>query len=139
MRRLVEALVAFALGWLGIVSPAAGAIAPSPAGLTAYGAPTYDAPESHTATERGPPSTGNAHTTYAAVGYRPHGVSVRLNGPATPSITTFGYPAPHVQVARATATTGSHVVHAGGDLSLLAANQDAANAERRAFSNPCAR
>ncbi len=109
MIRVLAALFALVVSWLGLVQPSAAAPLPKVA-ATGY---TYDSPRtsSHvgdTATERGPPASYvHAIATYDTAGSWPGGASARPNGRITLLATTHTTPAPS---AATTATTGGQVV-----------------------------
>lgn len=89
---------------------------------------TYDAPENHTAPERGPPVEGFANTLFDADDLRSDGASTR-----TASISTLVLPATYdafarlAQITRATGTTQTRAQGDDGALSSLARSGVAAN------------
>ncbi|MGC4192635.1 MAG: hypothetical protein QM589_15950 [Thermomicrobiales bacterium] len=111
--RMTIAVVLALIGWLQAGPVTAAPAAPQVA--FAHDAPAYDPPGSDTATERGPPALGRTVTTIDAVGSRAHGASTRSEASASPSTTTYAYPAGPVRVALATPTTRRHAVLADGD------------------------
>ena len=129
---LLRRLIALSLTLVAVLfsTSTAGAATPPVDGYVsgyAYDGSHHPAPPAHTASERGPPALHNyTNPAYGAVGHRPHGVSARLNGPTTLSITTYAYPERFVRGAGATATTSRDVVLADGDLLPVPAGQVAA-------------
>jgi hypothetical protein len=90
--RLIAALVAFVLAWLGVLNPSmAMAAAPPtpPVAVFAYNG-HHDSVQLIDANDvRGPPPTYDGHTTYAAVDRGSHGASPRPESGT--SLTTYGY------------------------------------------------
>lgn len=119
MRRVVRVLLAALIAWLGLVASVGQANASL---IVAIQVHTYEvhhgSATSATATsERGPPHATYTYTPYDAVGLRSHGASARPEGLATPSGTTYDYPALLAQVARPTTIAGTQVEATRGVLS----------------------
>lgn len=131
---LLRRLIALSLTLVAVLfsTATAGAATPPVDGYVsgyAYDGSHPPAPPAHTASERGPPALHNyTNPAYGAVGHRSHGVSVRLNGPTTLSITTYAYPERFVHGAGATAMISRDVVLADGHLLPVPASQVAGKA-----------
>lgn len=119
MRRLLLALAAAILAWIGVSGVAMAAVATPDSPVQAY---TYDTsfhavPGDDSASERGAPATRDPMRAFDAVDRPSHGVSTRFDGSIPRPATRYARAATLVQVARTISTTSHHAWATSEDLS----------------------
>lgn len=129
MSRVIAALTALVVGWLGFLQPIAAAATPPGAVATyAYNSPDASAERVNADCERGPPTAHDHTITVCNVVDRwSDGASGCRVGTKAPATITYPDPVHNAGVARVTTTTREQVRRADGGLLSPAPAQVAAN------------
>ena len=118
VHHLICGLLAVAFGWLAAPMGAATAAPEHLVSYCSYDAPSYDAPTTHTALERGPPVQSLDYTVVAPGHRWSPGVSARLEAGSIAAIATYAHHERTAQAARTMTTPGAHVLLTHDDSSL---------------------
>lgn len=128
--RLLTALLASLIGWIGFAgTAAAGSALTAPPGTYTYDHPGNPRALSFSTTKRGPLATYNHATTYDAIDRGSHDASARLHGSTPPALFAFDHLGPRAQGASGEPGTTLTGVRADeGRLSALERSQVATKA-----------